>query len=274
MTTLKSTPNITPETNNQKEKMATKRPLIAVQLYTLRDQTKDDMAAVLRRVKEIGYEGVELAGYGDLTREGVKRVLDETGLVVTSNHVAIERMENDFEDVVEEARLFGYSTLGVAYLDAVRRTTKEKWLETAQTLNALGKRLREEAGLQLFYHNHAFEFEERFDGEAGLDILYSNTDSQFVQAELDTYWVKKGGEDPVEYLRKYGGRTPVLHIKDMNESGDFAEVGTGMLDWPAIFEAAEAGGVSAYIVEQDVCPGNPLDSIALSFENLKRMGKV
>jgi sugar phosphate isomerase/epimerase len=254
--------------------MAIKRPLIAVQMYTLRDLTKDDMAGVLRQVKEIGYEGVELAGYGNLSRDEVKRVIDETGLVVTSNHVGIDRMENEFEDVVAEAKTFGYSLLGVAYLDESRRTTKEKWLQTAQVLNRLGQRLRDEAGLTLFYHNHAFEFQERFDGVAGLDILYSNTDPQFVQAELDTYWVQKGGENPTAYLRKYAGRTPVLHIKDMNEAGDFAEVGTGVLDWPSIFSAAEAGGVTAYIVEQDVCPGNPLDSIRLSLENLKQMGKL
>jgi sugar phosphate isomerase/epimerase len=254
--------------------MAIKRPIIAVQMYTLRDLTEKDMAGTLREVKAIGYEGIELAGYGNLSREELKAVVDETGLVVTSNHVGIDRIKNEMSDVKAEADLFGYSLAGVAYLDESYRTTKENWLKTAALLNELGQRLRDEAGLTLFYHNHAFELEEQFDGEAGLDILYGNTDPQFLQAELDSYWVQKGGGNPTEYLRKYAGRTPVLHIKDMNEAGDFAEVGTGVLDWPSIFSAAEAGGVTAYIVEQDVCPGNPLDSIKLSLENLKQMGKL
>ena len=243
-------------------------------MYTLRDLTEKDMAGTLREVKAMGYEGIELAGYGNLSREELKAAVDETGLTVVSNHVAIDRVQNQFDDIKAEADLFGYSLVGVPYLAEDYRTTKENWLKTATLLNELGKRLRDEAGLTLFYHNHAFELEEQFGGETGLDILYGNSDPQFLQAELDTYWVQKGGANPTEYLRKYAGRTPVLHIKDMSDSGDFAEVGTGVLDWPSIFSAAEAGGVTAYIVEQDTCPGNPLDSIRISLENLKQMGKL
>lgn len=254
--------------------MAIKRPIVALQMYTLRDILGGDTVGVLRQVKEMGYEGVELAGYGSLSREQFKSALDEVGLSVTSSHAAIEKMENEFQSVVDDAALFGYSFVGVAYLDEARRGSREKWLATAEKLNGIGQKLRDEAGLQLFYHNHAFEFEEQFDGEYGLDILFSNSDPQFLQAELDTYWVQKGGANPTEYLRKYAGRTPVLHIKDMGADGNFAEVGTGSLDWPAIFSAAEAGGVTAYIVEQDTCPGSPLDSVRISIDNLKQMGKL
>ena len=254
--------------------MAIKRPVVALQLYTLRDILNDDTAGVLRQVKEMGYEGVELAGYGSLSRDEFKSALDEVGLVVTSSHAGIERMETEFESVVDDAKTFGYSFVGVAYLDEARRGSKENWIATAQKFNEIGKRLRDDAGLTLFYHNHAFEFEEQFDGQYGLDILYQNSDAQFLQAELDTYWVQKGGASPTEYLKKYSGRTPLLHIKDMRTDGDFAEVGTGVLDWTSIFAAAEAGGVTAYIVEQDTTPGNPLDSVRISIDNLKKMGKL
>jgi sugar phosphate isomerase/epimerase len=88
--------------------------------------------------------------------------------------------------------------------------------------------------------------------------------------------VQKGRVDPAAYIRKYSGRAPLIHIKDMadDENGSFAEVGTGTLNWPEIFEAAEAGGATAYVVEQDICPGNPLDSVRLSLENLRKMGKL
>lgn len=251
-----------------------KRPLVALQLYTLRDLLPGDAAGVLKEVGDMGYEGVELAGYGNLTREQFKDALDTNNIKAVSAHSSIERLETEFDDVVAEANLFGYSFVGVPFITEDRRLTKENWLKTAATLDGLGKKLRDEAGLTLFYHNHAFELEEQFDGEAGLDILYGNTDPQYLQAELDTYWVQKGGANPTEYLRKYAGRTPILHIKDMARDGNFAEVGTGILDWPSIFAAAEAGGVTAYIVEQDTCPGNPLDSVRISINNLKEMGKL
>lgn len=254
--------------------MNIKRPIVALQMYTLRDIIGQDTKGILRQVAEMGYEGVELAGYGSLTAEEFKTALDANNLKAISSHASIEGMETDFEGTVEAAQLFGYSFVGVAYVDETFRTTKENWIKTAKRLEAVGKRLRDEAGLTVFYHNHAFEFDEKFDGEAGLDILYSNSDPQYLQAELDTYWVQKGGENPTVYLKKYAGRVPLLHIKDMNTAGDFAEVGTGILDWPSIFAAAEAGGVTAYIVEQDVCPGNPLDSVKISIDNLKKMGKL
>lgn len=254
--------------------MDTKRPTVALQMYTLRDIIGGDTKGVISQVAEMGYEGVELAGFGGLSPEQFKAALDENNLKAISSHANVERLENDFDGVVDEAHLFGYSFIGVAYIDESMRTTKENWISTAKRLETIGKRLRDEAGLQLFYHNHAFEFDEKFDGESGLDILYSNSDAEFLQAELDTYWVQKGGENPTAYLKKYAGRVPLLHIKDMGADGDFAEVGTGSLDWPSIFHAAEAGGVTAYIVEQDTTPGNPLDSIKISIDNLKQMGKL
>ena len=95
-----------------------------------------------------------------------------------------------------------------------------------------------------------------------------------MQGEIDTYWVQHGGEDPAEYIRKMPGRTPLIHIKDMAEDGAFAEVGEGVLDWEAIFEASEAGGAAWYIVEQDVCQRPPLESVRLTLDNLRKMGKL
>ncbi len=250
------------------------RPVVGLQLYTLRTVINDDPAGVLRQVAEMGYEAVELAGFAGLTAEEFKAALDEAGLKAVSSHASLQAVEDDFDAVVEQARLFGYSYVGLGSVPAELRGSRENWVATAQRLSAVGKRLREEAGLTFFYHNHAFEFEEQYDNDYGLDLLYANSDAQNLQAELDTYWVQKGGENPVEYLKKYAGRTPILHIKDMGADGDFAEIGTGSLNWPAIFSAAEAGGVQAYIVEQDTCPGNPLDSVRISIENLKKMGKV
>ena len=130
-----------------------------------------------------------------------------------------------------------------------------------------------ERGLVLGYHNHSFEFQQ-FDGEYGLDIFYRAAHAEHVQAEIDVYWVQHGGVDPAEYIRSMPGRTPLIHLKDMAEDGAFAEVGEGVLAWDSIFDASEANGAAWYIVEQDVCQRPPLESVKISLDNLREMGKL
>ncbi len=129
------------------------------------------------------------------------------------------------------------------------------------------------AGQVLSYHNHAHEFyASQFQGKPNSLLEYHITrksNPRFLQAELDTYWVQAGGGDPVAWCKKMKGRMPLLHIKDYSVGPDgkpfFAEIGNGNLDWPAIFSAAEASGTEWFIVEQDVCPGDPFESLAMSF---------
>jgi len=245
---------------------------VALQLYTVRDHTKDDMADTLRKVAAMGYQGVELAGYGNLNREQLKEVIDETGLQVVAVHTNLPRLQNEVEDIVAEAKVFGHQFVVLGSVPAELRESADTWKQAAKTLNAVGEQLRQH-NLQFCYHNHAFEFETH-DGEYGFDLLFANSDPQNVQSELDSYWVKKGGESPVAYLQKYTGRVPLLHIKDMAANGDFAEIGNGTMNWDDIFNAAESTGVQHYIVEQDICPGDSLASVQLSVENLKKMGKL
>jgi sugar phosphate isomerase/epimerase len=139
-------------------------------------------------------------------------------------------------------------------------------------MNELGAKLKE-AGFQLCYHNHSFEF-QKFDDVTGMEIFYGTADAALVGAEVDVYWVQHGGEDPVAFLNRYKGRTPLIHLKDMakDESRSFAEVGEGILDMGAIVSTAEANGAKWFIVEQDTCPGNPMDSVKLSYKNIKAKG--
>jgi sugar phosphate isomerase/epimerase len=231
------------------------------------------MAGTLRKIAAMGYQGVELAGYGNLTREQLKDVIDETGLRVVAAHTNLTRLQTELEDHVAEAEVFGHRYVVLGSVPAELRGSTANWKQAAETLNAIGEKLRQH-NLQFCYHNHAFEFEEKYDGVYGLDILFGNSDPQNVQSELDSYWVKKGGPAPVDYINKYANRIPLLHIKDMATNGDFAEIGNGILDWPEIFAAAEATGVRYYIVEQDTCPGDSLDSVQLSIDNLRKMGKL
>lgn len=256
--------------------MNQQKPTIALQLYTLRDHVAKDLAGTLNQVAEMGYQGVELAGYGDLgTAEKVKRALESSGLQLVSSHVGSQDLQNDLQRVIDEALILGNKYVTCSGLFGEGRN-EDAYKAFAKLANEAGAKLNS-AALQLCYHNHDFEFNEKVDGMAALDYLYANTEPTLLQAELDTYWVEKGGVDPAEYIRKYAERVPLLHIKDMakDESKTFAEVGEGSLDWNAIFAAAEeVGGTVSYIVEQDVCPGEPLDSVRKSIENLKAMGKL
>jgi sugar phosphate isomerase/epimerase len=247
---------------------------IALQLYTVREHTAEDFAGTVEKVAEMGYAGVELAGSGGLSADQVKALLDRCGLKPAGSHIGLDRLEKELDLVIAENLEIGNKWVVCPYLGEDRRKDGAAWRSIASLFNEIGAACKEK-GLVFAYHNHAFEFEV-FDGETGLDILYGSVNPDVVKGEVDVYWVKKGGRCPAEFIRKYAGRIPLVHLKDMadDEAGSFAEVGNGVIDFTGIFEAAEAGGSEWYIVEQDRCPGDSLVSAKQSFDNIKKMGKV
>lgn len=245
----------------------------AIQLYTVRDLLGENFKSTVEKIAEMGYKGVELAGdTGGMNARELKAFLDGLGLAVAGSHTPIEQIAEDVQPAIDFALEVGNKFVVCPYLGDNWRENAEGYIKVAKILEKAGAKCKD-AGLRMCYHNHSFEF-TKFDGEYGFDILYANSDPELVQLELDTYWVKNGGEEPVEYINKYSGRVPLIHLKDMkdDENRSFAEVGTGTLDMNAIFEAAQKAGTKWYIVEQDVCPGSPLDSAKISIENLKKMG--
>lgn len=244
---------------------------IGVQMYTLREETSKDFIGTLEKVAEIGYKGVEFAGYGGLSAAELKANLDRLGLTAISSHVSKDRLQNNLEEEIEFNLAIGSKYIVFPY---IKYKDKEDYLEAAKFYNEVGQKCKEK-GLEFLYHNHDFEF-DLFDGEHALDILFNETDKEFMKAELDTYWVKYAGVDPIEYMGKYSGRCPLVHIKDMagDESRAFTEIGNGIIDIKAIVEAAKEGGATWAIVEQDVCQRPPLQSIKISFENLKKLNLV
>ena len=134
------------------------------------------------------------------------------------------------------------------------------------------KRLWAEAGKVLTYHNHAVEL-ELLDGVPILEMIYGGTSPDLVQGEIDTYWVHAGGSSPQAWCARLRDRLPLLHIKDyaLGEDGEprFAEIGNGILDFRTIIATAEASGCQWFIVEQDKCPGDPFDSLEMSFRYIR-----
>jgi sugar phosphate isomerase/epimerase len=247
---------------------------LSLQLYTVRDQTAKDFAGTVRQIAGMGYAGVELAGYGNLKTAGeVKKAVDDAGLVVSGAHVAIDRLEKELDAVLEEQRVLGNRIVICPWLAEERRKSGEIWRANAASLERIGAGCAK-AGFEFAYHHHAFEF-ETFDGRSAMDIVWQGTDPRHVKAEVDVYWVKYGGLEPVAFIEQLGKRVILLHFKDLaaGEERRFAEVGSGVIDFKAVVAAGRKVGVKWYAVEQDNCYGkDPLACVKASAENLREMG--
>lgn len=250
-----------------------KVPQIAIQLYTLRDFTKTpkDVAATLKKVREIGYEAVQASALGPIAEEEFLKILEGEGLTVCATHEPSDAILAEPERVVDRLRKLNCKYTAYPHPKDVALGSDSAVKEWIARLNHAGKVLHE-AGQVLAYHNHHHEF-RRLRGKLILDHIFEGTDPRYLQGELDTYWVQFGGGDPVAWCEKLAGRLPLLHLKDYvvteESKVSYAEIGYGNLDFPAIIEAAEASGCEWFIVEQDTCPGDPFDSIRKSFDYIK-----
>jgi len=252
------------------------KPGIALQMYTVREETKQDFTDTLRRVAEIGYPAVQFAGYGNLAAKEMTSLLAELGLAVAGSHIGFESLRDDFAAELEYNLAVGNRDLIVPIMpnDLRKAGGEASFKRAASLLNELGARCQA-SGARLSYHNHAFEFDPQ-GGRTGMEILLDETDASLVFWEPDVYWIAYAHQNPAAWIQRYAGRLPYIHLKDMtpDDSRTFAEVGEGTLDFGPIFSASEAQGAEWYVVEQDRCARPPLESIALSLKHLKQWGKA
>ena len=236
---------------------------VALELYTVRDQTVRDFAGTLRRVAQIGYSGVEFAGYGNLTAQEMSALLGETGLLPVSTHLRLDALQDSqLEASIRYCLDIGCSFIVLPWL-ANEWRTREGIQALAPRLNAIGRRCQEH-GITFAYHNHDFEF-TRVDEVYLLDYLLQATDASLVKIELDVYWVAYAGLDPVSYLHTLGNRVVLLHLKDMAADRSMTEVGKGMLDMQQICAFAQNRGLWG-IVEHDHPQIPSLESAKISLE--------
>lgn len=248
---------------------------VGAQLYTLRDhlKTPEDIKASLKKVADIGYQAVQVSGMGPIPEADLVALCQDNGLTICSTHESSDLILSDPQAVVTRLQALGCTHTAYPY-PRVDMSTKENILAFAKQLNDAGKVMRE-AGITLSYHNHAIEF-QKFDGKTILDILFEETDPQYLEAELDLYWVQMGGGSPMTWINKVKGRQEVVHLKDAGvPTGEhvakFCEIGNGNLDWPELLPALEAAGTKWFVVEQDQCPADPFDSLAQSFRYLETL---
>jgi sugar phosphate isomerase/epimerase len=247
---------------------------IAVQMYSLRDNVAANYVGTLRAVAELGYSAVELVTLGDFKASELRTELDTLGLQVAGMHVALDRLEHDLDAAIADVLALGGRKIVCPWLPPERRGSADIYHALAKTLNRVGRACQAK-GLQLCYHHHDFEF-QHFDDTTGLAIIFGETDPALVQAELDVYWAAFAGVDPVGLLRRMSGRVPLVHLKDMaaDQSRTFAEVGHGVLDFPAILAACDDAGVEWFIVEQDQSARPPLESVGMSLTYLRSLGRA
>jgi len=243
---------------------------VAAQLYTLRDFTKTpkEIAATLKKVRKIGYKAVQASALGPIKESELVKILDGEGLTCCATHEGSDTILNDPEAVVERLEKLGCKYTAYPYPRDVDFNDEAQIHALAKKLDTAGAVLRK-AGQVLTYHNHAIEF-VRYGDKTALEIIYDETKKKNLQGEIDTFWVQVGGCDPVDWCKRLEGRLPLLHMKDYkfltSNKHDMAEIGAGNLNWKAIVAAAEKSGCKWFIVEQDVCPGNPFDSLKISFD--------
>ncbi len=254
---------------------------IGVQLYTVRTVLPQKPAETLGAIKAIGYREVEATYAGlDQIWPSIQAARLKAVSVHLDNTLMNAGKEDDLARAIDQAKKWGFAYAVFPYLPPAERGGLEKIRVLCDKLNRAGEKCRA-AGLKFAYHNHAFEFEP-MEGTTGFQVMIDRLDKNLCGFEMDCFWVSVAGHDPVELLQKLSGRVPLLHLKDkakgtpvqFNESVDrsaFKEVGSGVIDWPAVLRAAASSGVQHYFVEQDQTPGDPVESLRQSFGYLSKL---
>lgn len=245
---------------------------VGLQLYTVRDQMEEDFEGTLKKVAELGYQGVEFHTFFGRPSAEVKKLLDENGLVALGTHTPYDRMLNALDEEIAYNKEIGNPNLIVPFLGNDQRN----WSEVFANLQKIGEKCNEKDAV-LMYHNHDFEFTESYEDKTVFDAMYSEVPADVLKVELDTCWVHFAGYDPVEYIGKYAGRLPIVHWKDVKRKEDGSpltvELGQGEVNLKAVAEAADKAGVEWIVVEQDYCERPPLESITASMEWIKNYAK-
>ncbi len=246
---------------------------IALQLYSVRDDCAKDLSLTLQAVAQMGYEGVEFAGYYDRTAEELRGMCDDLELKVVGTHTGINTLLGDqLAETVEFNKILGNPYLIVPGLPGEYSNSPNAWQDTAKLFNDISEKISEQ-GMYTGYHNHTGEFKP-MDGEVPWDIFGSNTHDDVV-LQIDTGHVLRAGADNVKYIERYPGRYKLVHIKEFSATNDKAVIGEGDIPWDDVFEACETvGGTEWYIVEQESYAFSPIECAEKCIENLRKMGKI
>lgn len=254
---------------------------VGLQLYSLRNELPGDVRGVIAKVATAGYKEVEPFGYSlkdkfwGLEPKAFKNLLQDNGLTAPSAHYGMDKFmvegkQDDLKAYIEAANIIGSQYIIVPYLGDRDRKNLDDYKKIAARLSEAAV-ICKASGLKLAYHNHNFEF-EKYGTTTGYDILLKETDPKAVQFELDLYWVIRSGNDPLTLFTANPGRFPMWHVKDMDKAnhGLNTEVGSGAIDFKAIYKHAKLAGLKHLIVEQENFSIDPFVSIKQSADFIKK----
>ena len=266
---------------------------VAVQVYSVRDDAQRDFSGTMRKLKEIGYDAVELGGMYGHAPEKLRDMLAEAGLKPLSAHVPFSDFNDGVAKTVNDYKTIGCEYVAIPYLPEEMRPGNCDFNAVIDQIKTIGSACWD-AGITLLYHNHDFEFEKMDDGKYVLDYIYENVPADLLQVQPDTCWIHVAGVNPAEYIKKYTGRVPVVHLKDYlgtktknmyelmgdeakadapAEKFQFASVGAGKQNIPDVLKASVESGAKWVVVEQDMSLKQPmLDEVRASRDYLKSLG--
>lgn len=238
-----------------------KEQQFGVQLYSFRDAMAEDALGTLKQIASIGFKEIESARsqkghYYGLSPEDMKKACEDLGMSLKSGHVALD---DNFQKTMDEAVASGQPYVICSSMPS-RGQTVDNYKKVAEAFNKAGEDCKK-LGLKFGYHNHEYEFESE-NGEVLYDVLMDNTDADLVHMELDLGWVIVGGKDPLDYFKKYPGRFPLWHLKDMNMTKkESTEFGKGGLDIKVMMDNQQASGVKHIFIEQEEYASTPIESM-------------
>lgn len=223
---------------------------VGLQLYTLRDMMEKSVSETLNLVAGVGFNEVEFAGYFGHKASDIKTMLLKAGLTAPSVHVPLDDLRHKLSQVISDAKTIGHHYIVLPWLPAEQRGSHiNDYKKLAAEMTGFAKEIKA-AGLQMAYHNHDFELQP-VTGGLPYDVLLGETDPELVKMELDLYWTVKAGFDPIKLFEQHPGRFAMWHVKDMAKDGAITDVGTGTIDFKAIFAKAALAGVKHKFVEHD-----------------------
>jgi len=251
---------------------------LGLQIFTLRDAMKDEagVAESFKKMKALGYDEGQTAGWYGLTVKRYAELAKDAGVSICGTHCGFNDLVADADKAMEDHDLLGTKNIGIGGMPKEVLESLDTLKKFVEDFNVFAEKISK-YGFKFTYHNHSFEF-SKLGGERIMDVLVDGLDPKTTSFVLDTYWLQHGGVCVTEWMKKLAGRIDILHLKDMGVRIDpntrgavpyITEVGNGNINFDAVVDLAAEIGVKHYVVEQDICPGDPFDSIKQSAEYIK-----
>lgn len=248
---------------------------LGLQIFTLRDAMKDEagVAESFKKMKALGYDEAQTAGWYGLTVKRYAELAKDAGVSICGTHCGFNELIADPDKAMEEHDLLGTKNIGIGGMPQEARTDINELKKFVEDANKFAEKINK-YGFKFTYHNHSFEF-SKLSGERMMDVLVDGLDPKTTSFVLDTYWVQHGGASVTGWMKKLAGRIDILHLKDMGVSMDggahgyITEIGNGNINFDEVVATANEIGVKHFVVEQDICPADPFESIKQSAEYIK-----